>query len=135
MSFPRVGVGVIIQNEEGKILVGKRRGSHAPYYSIPGGSMELGETFEAAAIREVKEETGLNIKDITFVNVTNNIKTYHESGVHFVSINFITNKFEGSPRVMEPEKCESWQWLFPEEIPEPHFEASKEGVKTVFGID
>ncbi|NCS97135.1 MAG: NUDIX domain-containing protein, partial [Candidatus Pacebacteria bacterium] len=56
---PRVGIGVIIVNHDGKVLIGKRKGGHAPYYSIPGGQLDLGETFEAGAIREVKEETGI----------------------------------------------------------------------------
>ena len=46
---PKVGVGVIIVNDAGKILVGKRKGSFAEFYSIPGGHLEMGETFEEAA--------------------------------------------------------------------------------------
>ena len=42
-------------------MVGKRKGSHAQKYSIPGGSLGLGETFEKGAIREIKEETNLDI--------------------------------------------------------------------------
>ena len=53
---PRVGIGVIVINDEGLILVGKRRGSHAQFYSIPGGAIELGESFEQAAEREVAEK-------------------------------------------------------------------------------
>ncbi|MGL4775402.1 MAG: nucleotide triphosphate diphosphatase NUDT15, partial [Aeromonas veronii] len=59
--YPRVGVGVILTNAQGQVLLGKRKGSHAPYWSIPGGHLELGESFESAAIREVAEETGLEI--------------------------------------------------------------------------
>ena len=46
LSPPRVGVGVILLNPQGKILLGKRKGSHAPYWSIPGGHLEHGESFE-----------------------------------------------------------------------------------------
>lgn len=56
---PHVGIGVIIVDSTGRILVGKRKGQHAPYWSIPGGHLEPGETFEAAAIREVGEEARL----------------------------------------------------------------------------
>ncbi|MDN6109542.1 MAG: NUDIX domain-containing protein, partial [Enterobacterales bacterium] len=45
----KVGVGVIIANPQGQILLGKRCGSHAPFWSIPGGHLEEGETFEQAA--------------------------------------------------------------------------------------
>lgn len=40
--YPRVGVGVILTNAQGQVLLGKRKGSHAPYWSIPGGHLELG---------------------------------------------------------------------------------------------
>jgi len=73
---PKVGVGVIIENNEGKILIGKRLNSLAPYYSIPGGHLELGETFESAATREIKEETNLNIRDPKVIAVTNNLETF-----------------------------------------------------------
>ncbi len=52
---PKVGIGVIIIRNDGKILIGKRKGSHAPYWSIPGGHLDLGESFEQAAIREIYE--------------------------------------------------------------------------------
>ena len=55
--YPRVGVGVILTNAQGQVLLGKRKGSHAPYWSIPGGHLELGESFESAAIREVAERS------------------------------------------------------------------------------
>ena len=43
--YPRVGVGVILVNHQGQVLLGKRKGSHAPYWSIAGGHLELGESF------------------------------------------------------------------------------------------
>ena len=72
---PHVGIGVILVNPDGHILIGKREGSHAPYWSIPGGYLEAGESFEAAAIREVKEETGLDIANPTVLCVTYNLRT------------------------------------------------------------
>jgi 8-oxo-dGTP diphosphatase len=47
---PKVGVGIIMQNAQNEILIGKRKGSHAPLFSIPGGHLENGETFEEAAV-------------------------------------------------------------------------------------
>ena len=125
MKRPGVGVGVIIQNSKGEILIGKRKGSHSPYYSIPGGHLENGETFEEAAIKEVFEETNLKIKNPAFVCVTNNLKTYKEVNKHYVSINMYTNEFEGHCKVMEPEKCEEWIWCDINEIPNPQFDASE----------
>lgn len=128
-SRPRVGLGVIVVNEEGKILVGKRRGSHAPHYSIPGGALELGESFEDGAKREVAEETGLVINNPKVVAVVNNLETYKSEGVHFVSAILLAESFEGTPKLVEPDKCEEWLWCDPANLPEPHFYASRVGIE------
>ncbi len=125
MNHPKVGVGVIIQNATKEILVGKRIGSHAPFYSIPGGHLENGETFEEAAIKEVFEETGLIIKNPIVFGVTNNLRTYRLENKHFVSINLFVNEYEGTVTLKEPHKCEDWNWYLPSEIPQPHFDASE----------
>jgi mutator protein MutT len=129
MERPKIGIGVIILNKNGQILIGKRKGSHAPYYSIPGGHLELGETFEEAAIKEIREETGMKIKNPKVLCVTNNLETYKNEGKHYISITLLAKQFEGEPRIMEPEKCEEWLWSEVGKLPQPHFEASTNAVK------
>jgi len=124
-NTPLVGIGVILVNENNEILVGKRLGSFVPKYSIPGGALELGETFEEAAIREIKEETNLTIKNPEVIAVTNNLETYKETDIHTISIIVMAKQFTGELTVMEPEKCERWFWCDPKNLPEPHFDASK----------
>lgn len=65
--FPEPTVGVFIFNSRGEILLVK---SHKwpGHYVVPGGHVELGESLEQAAMREAKEETGLDIYDLKFVN-------------------------------------------------------------------
>lgn len=91
-----VGVGVIIVNSQGDILLGKRCGQHAPYWSIPGGHLDAGESFEHAALREVFEETGLMINQVEVVGLCNNIATWREEGKHTVSVCMLTQHPEGS---------------------------------------
>jgi 8-oxo-dGTP diphosphatase len=122
---PRVGIGVIIVNHDGKVLIGKRLGSHAPYYSIPGGNLELGETFEEGAAREIKEETNLEIKNPEVIGVTNNLGTYQAEGLHYISIIILVKEFSGELKTMEPEKCAGWAWVDPTNLPLPLFEASR----------
>jgi 8-oxo-dGTP diphosphatase len=125
---PRVGVGVIILNHEGKILIGRRIGSHAPYYSLPGGNLDLGESFEEGATREIKEETGLDIKNPEVIAVTNNLETYRGEGTHYVSIVLLVRNFSGEVKNREPEKCGGWLWTDPKNLPSPFFEASRAAV-------
>lgn len=129
-KYPRVGFGVIVENENGQILIGKRKGSHADQkYSIPGGHLELGERFEDGAIRELKEETNLEIEDPKVISVVNCLQTYREENKHYISIILFTNKFKGELKNMEPLRCEGWEWIDPNNIPMPHFDASELGIK------
>lgn len=121
---PKVGLGIIIVNKQNKILVGKRKNSHAPFYSIPGGKLELGETFEDGAIREILEETNLQIKNPKVIAVTNNLETYKHEGVHYISIALLVSDYTGELKIMEPNKCEEWLWVDPTNLPQPHFDAS-----------
>ena len=125
---PHVGIGVLLVNPAGQVLIGKREGSHAPYFSIPGGYLEPGETFESAAIREVKEETGLDIVNPIVVGVSNNLETWKAEGVHVVSVFLLSKEFSGTLTLMEPDKCSGWQWCDPSRLPEPHFEASRQAI-------
>lgn len=124
----KVGIGVIIL-KEGKVLIGKRINSHAPFYSIPGGHLEIGESFEAAATREVKEETGIKIKKPRVIAISNNLKTYKLEGVHYVSVILLATDFSGNAQNKEAEKCENWQWYDPTNLPQPHFDASEQGIQ------
>ncbi len=65
--FPEPTVGVFIFNQASELLLLK---SHKwpGKYVVPGGHVELGEQLEEAAIREAKEETGLDIYDLQFIN-------------------------------------------------------------------
>lgn len=58
------GVRVVIPNEEGKILMVKQHHEDRDIWMVPGGGIEAGENSIEAAIREAKEETGLDIEVI-----------------------------------------------------------------------
>jgi len=60
--------GACIRNDEGKILLQKRSASKH-MWGFPGGALEIGESAEEAAIREVQEETGLRIQVDSLIGV------------------------------------------------------------------
>lgn len=126
---PVVGIGVILVNKKGRILVGKRKVKPALKYSIFGGGLEMGESFEENAIREAKEETNLDINNPKVIAITNNLDTFNEEGMHSISIILVATEFSGELKVMEPEKCESWIWCDPKHLPEPHYDASRMAVE------
>ena len=64
---PRVGSAVLVEHE-GKFLLGKRNKKNAfGKWIIPGGGVDLGETIQEAAIREIKEETNLDVELTSFI--------------------------------------------------------------------
>ncbi len=58
---PRVGVGVVVWHGEKVLLIKRGKPPRAGQWSLPGGAQELGETLADAALREIGEETGLEI--------------------------------------------------------------------------
>lgn len=114
----KVGVGVMIL-KDGKVLLGKRKGSHgAGEYAFPGGHLEYMEFFEDCAKRETFEEAGIEIKNIKFQCIANTKKWTPK---HYVHIGVIAELESGEPKVLEPEKCEGWDWYDIENLPEPIF--------------
>lgn len=67
------GSVVIILNDQDEVLLQKR---HDENWGLPGGLMDLGESFEAVAKREVFEETGLVVENLKLLNVYSGTKYY-----------------------------------------------------------
>ena len=59
---PRVAVGAVVLHNNKVLLVLRGQNPGKGWWAIPGGSVELGESLQAAAEREIFEETGLRIK-------------------------------------------------------------------------
>jgi 8-oxo-dGTP diphosphatase len=134
---PKSGVGVMVL-KDGKYLLGKRKSSHGEgEYACPGGHLEYLESFEECARREVMEECGIEIKNIRFLYVANLTKYTPK---HYVHITVLADWKSGTPKVLEPDKCESWDWYELDNLPTPLFETCKLSVialknkKTYFDV-
>ncbi|KAF9243278.1 hypothetical protein DTO027I6_7615 [Penicillium roqueforti] len=113
---PKVGVGVFVLNAAGKFLIGKRKGSlGAGTWGLPGGHLDFGESFETCAVRETLEETGLKIQDVRFLTATNSILKAENK--HYITIFMGAVCEDGAePQVIEPDRCEGWEWISWDEL-------------------
>ena len=98
---PVPAVGVVCFNDAGDVLL-IRRGT-APRlgeWSIPGGRLEWGETTKAAALRELKEETGVDAELIGLIDVVDGIftsRTHGDITRHYVLIDYVARHISGVP--------------------------------------
>ena len=102
--------------KDGKILLQRRADNNQ--WGLPGGLLELNETYEDAAIREVREETGLEIKLVSFLGMYHNYEMEWSNGdkAHTISAIYVAEIVSGEPRIDE----ESYELRFfsIEEAPE-----------------
>jgi 8-oxo-dGTP diphosphatase len=130
-----VGFGVMILNDS-KILLGQRHFDPAKAdselhgegtWTMPGGKLNFGETFEDGACREVLEETGIKIdkKGLSIISLAND----SVADAHFVTIGFLYEEKTEAPKVMEPDEITQWKWFDLNKLPSPMFFPSKEVVE------
>jgi len=111
-----VGIGVVIKNDENKVLFGKRIGKHDCAWAIPGGHVDKGDSIEQTAIKEVKEETGLDIKFDKVLGHTEDF--YDDDKLQYISFYTLGIWQGGEPQLLEPEKCAEWRWFGKDELPD-----------------
>ena len=115
----RVGVAVFVWRN-GTFLIGQRKGTHGfNTWCPPGGHLELGESWEECAKREVLEETGMRIKNVRFLTATNDI---FESGKHYITIWTTADWDSIKPHITEPDKYIAQEWVTFQGLPSPLFE-------------
>jgi 8-oxo-dGTP diphosphatase len=110
---PLVGVGCIVVHESRILLVRGRRG----LWSTPGGHLEFGETLADAAARETFEETGVRVRGVEFVALTNDV--LHETGRHYITI-WMRGETESSAiTIDDPEEIVEAYWFETSAVPGP----------------
>lgn len=129
----KVGAGFgVMMVRNGTVLLGQRHSDPAKAdsalhgegtWTMPGGKLEFGESFEDGGAREVAEETGIviNSRDLTVMSLSND--AVHDA--HFVTIGLLCEKFSGEPKVMEPNEITEWRWFALDALPTPLFFPAK----------
>ncbi|HEV2276178.1 MAG TPA: NUDIX hydrolase [Acidobacteriaceae bacterium] len=108
---PVAGVGAVVI-EDGKVLL-VRRGQEPlkGHWSLPGGALELGETLEEGVIREVREESGLEVEALAIVEVFDRITRDQTGGgirYHYVLVDFLCRRIGGSVRCASDAEDARW---------------------------
>ncbi|MFB7652964.1 MULTISPECIES: NUDIX domain-containing protein [unclassified Streptomyces] len=113
-----VGVGAILLSEQGILLGRHRRGT----LELPGGSVEAGESFEAAVVRELAEETGLVAEagDVELLGVL----VDHVEGVLRVTVGALVHAWQGQPTTQPDESVGDWAWYPLDQLPDGLFVCS-----------
>jgi ADP-ribose pyrophosphatase YjhB (NUDIX family) len=109
---PSVGVATVVE-KDGKILIGKDTRKGDAVFGVPGGHWENGETLKECAIREVKEESGVNCKNPTLISVYDFYR--EDKGKSYISIGMKAQYSYGELTDLNEEGRLDWNWYTPED--------------------
>ena len=108
---------IIVENEKGQILLGKRTDNHLWGYS--GGGIEIGETIEECARRELREEMGLEADELELFRIHSGEEAHmvypNTDEVYYVEIVYLCRRYHGELRRQE-EELEELRFFDPSEI-------------------
>ncbi|MCV9886313.1 NUDIX hydrolase [Metabacillus halosaccharovorans] len=107
---------LLFDEQEKNVLMVKNKGDHFSYYTLPGGAVEPEETLAEAAIREVKEETGLDVEIDGVFSVSEAF--FEERGHHAVFFTFRGKIIGGDINISMPDEIEEITWMDSQEAEE-----------------
>jgi mutator protein MutT len=125
-----VGGGVLIFNKKGEVLLlkrGRKSKNEAGWWCKPGGTVDYGEKAAKAMEREIKEEVGLKIRIWGLLPHTDHVLGKERQ--HWLAINFLADLVSGTPKIMEPGKCEKIKWFNIKKLPKKTTKTTKEPVR------
>jgi len=113
-----VFVGLILRRGN-KVCLLKRSNAklHDGFYAVTGGGVDGNETVTQANVREAQEELGINLKPEN-LKVAHVLHTRTETGDEYINFFMEATKWEGEPRIMEPNKCSDVSWFALDNLPQ-----------------
>ena len=113
---PRVGVGVLLVDEHGRVLLTLRKlPPKAGCWSIVGGKLDYLETLQECAVRETREEVGLDVSIEALVCVTDHLLP--QESQHWVSPAYLGRVLGGEAKNCEPQKTSQVRWFALADLP------------------
>jgi ADP-ribose pyrophosphatase len=115
-DHPRVAVGAIIIRDDRVLLVKRNKPPGEGLWAIPGGRVELGETLQQAAEREIKEETGLTIqaRDIVYTFEVIERDDAGRPRYHYVIVDLVAEYGKGE--LNPSDDASEARWVTPQEL-------------------
>ena len=132
--MPGVGVGIMVINDEGKVLLILRNSDpkladsdmHLEgTWTLPAGKVRYKETIKEAAKRKVKEDTNLAVENLTVISVNDDINIY----AHFLTIGLMSDKFSGLIDLGDTKEHVDYNFYDLDNLPENLCEPSKTIIK------
>ena len=127
-SAPRAAVGVVVLRGSEVLLVRRRDPPNAGQWAVPGGSVRLGETLQAAAEREVLEETGVRVRAGAPVFAFDAIERDTAGAVryHYVVVDLLASWLVGEPAAADDAR--EARWFPPEALASPEVNPTTRGL-------
>ena len=113
---PRLGCGAAIVIDDRILLIQRRHAPEPLHWGLPGGKVEWLEPVTAAVAREVLEELGIVIEATRLLCLTDQIDA--AAGTHWLAPVYLVDRYQGEPRVMEPDKHAACGWFRLDDLPE-----------------
>lgn len=115
----KVGVSVLVRRGN-ELLLEKRAHTHgAGTWGPPSGHIDFGETPEHTAQRETQEETGVEINNLVFLGVTNDVFDLEQK--HYITLWFDATYVSGEAKLKAPKEESEVGWFHRDDLPQPLF--------------
>ncbi len=123
-----VGIFIMLRKDNKVLLQLRKNCSFSGYWGFVGGHLDGNEQITTAAIREAKEEVGIDIRSNDLI-----LKTicHSNKGAEYLQFYFECCKWDGKIENKEPDKCERLEWYPWDNVPEHIFPASKEAMEKI----
>ena len=129
-EYVGVCVGAMVFNETGQVFLAQRgpaAQNERGCWEFPGGAVAFGERMEDAIRREFMEEYGLAITVERLLHIADHLLP--DEGQHWVSSTYLARHLDGTPTIVEPEKCTDLGWFSLTALPEPLSVVTREDVR------